>query len=160
MPATSTELDRDQSPRYALRSSLATIVPASAAPYGYTLSIWSTGALLLRSHGTPSTADTLMFVAGAIAGFNLLGAIAVGDIRHTRSVERRQDRVLAGVLDWVALGAVLAVVFAISRIHGSAPWILGPLAATIVYLLVASLQLAALIVERAPDRREHEPPSR
>jgi hypothetical protein len=56
-----TQHERD--PTYALRSSLATVVPASAAPYGYTLAIWSCGAVLLRSHGTPSLADTLMFVA-------------------------------------------------------------------------------------------------
>lgn len=54
--------DRGTDARYALRSSIATIIPASAASYGYTL------AVLLRSHGTPSLADTLMFVPGAIIG--------------------------------------------------------------------------------------------
>jgi hypothetical protein len=77
-----TQHERD--PTYAPRSSLATVVPASAAPYGYTLAIWSCGAVLLRSHGTPSFADTLMFVAGAIAGFNLLGLMAIGAIRRAR----------------------------------------------------------------------------
>ncbi|HUA45779.1 MAG TPA: hypothetical protein VMA77_11155 [Solirubrobacteraceae bacterium] len=144
--------DREEDARHALRSSLATVVPASATPYGYTLAIWSCGALLLRSHGTPSVADTLMFVAGAIAGFNLLGVIAIGAIGRARPIERRQDRVLAGVLDWVALGAVVAAVFAISRMHGWAPWLLGPVTATILYLLIATLQLAALTVDRIPDR--------
>ena len=146
-------VDRGREPRYALRSSLATVVPASATPYGYTLAIWSCGAVLLRSHGTPSLADTLMFVAGAIAGFNLLGASAFGAIGHARPIDRRQDRVLAGALDWVALGAVVAAVSVISAIHGRLPWLLGPFTATVLYLLIASLQLALLTFHRPPDRR-------
>ena len=138
--------------RYALRSSLATVVPASAAPYGYTLAIWSCGAVLLRSHGTPSLDDVLMFVAGAIAGFNVLGVLAIGLIGHARPIERRQDRILAGVLDWIALGAVVATVSVISGIHGWPPWLLGPFTATVLYLLIASLQLAVLGVHRTTDR--------
>jgi hypothetical protein len=32
-----------------LRAALATVVAASAVPYGYTLAIWGSGAVLLRS---------------------------------------------------------------------------------------------------------------
>ncbi len=136
----------------ALRSSLATIIPASATPYGYTLAIWSCGALLLRSHGTPSFADSLMFVAGAIVGFNVLGVLAIGVISRAKPIERRQDRVLAGVLDWVALGVAIAAVSLISEIHGWLAWLLGPFAATVLYLLLASLQLAVLAAHRTRDR--------
>jgi len=143
--------------RYGLRSSMATIIPATAAPYGYTLAIWSCGAVLLRSHGTPSFADTLLFVAGAIAGFNLLGLLAIGVLGHARPIDRRQDRVLAGVLDWIALAAVVAAVFAISVIPGWAPWLLGPFTATLLYLVIASLQLALL--SRRPERTTGDDPS-
>jgi uncharacterized membrane protein SirB2 len=136
---------------------MATIIPATAAPYGYTLAIWSCGAVLLRSHGTPSFADTLLFVAGAIAGFNLLGLLAIGVLGHARSIDRRQDRVLAGVLDWVALGAVVAAVFAISEIPGWAPWLLGPFTASVLYLVIASLQLAVLA--RRPERDPGDDPT-
>lgn len=146
-----TAVDRERETRYELRSSLATVVPASATPYGYTLAIWSCGALLLRSHGTPSLADILLFLAGAIAGFNVLGALAIGAIGHAKPIDRRQDRVLAGVLDWVALGAVVAAVAAISGIRGWAPWLLGPFTATVLYLLIASLQLAVLATYRERD---------
>jgi hypothetical protein len=139
---------------YTLRSSLATVIPASAAPYGYTLAIWSSGAVLLRSDGRPSLGDVLTFVAGAIAGFNLLGVLSIGVMGHVEPIESRQDRVLAGVLDWVALGAVVGAVSAISGIHGWAPWLLGPLTATVLYLLVASLQLAGLAIHRKPDRND------
>jgi hypothetical protein len=139
-------------PPHAFRSSLATIIPATAAPYGYTLAVWSSGAVLLRSHGAPSLGDTLMFVVGAIAGFNLLGLFAIGVFRRATPIDRRQDRVLAGVLDWVALGAVIAAVYGISQIHGWTPWLLGPFTATILYLLIASLQLALLTIRRERER--------
>ena len=40
-----------------------------------------------------------------MAGFNLLGALVIGVIGHSEPIPRREDRVLAGLLDWVALGA-------------------------------------------------------
>src|ERR1700761_6790055 len=100
------------------------------------------GALHLRSDGVPSVGDVLLFVGGAMAGFNLLGALVIAVIGHSRPIPRRQDRVLAGLLDWVALGA--------SRRCGRlgnrqdprlGAGLLGPLTATVLYLLIASLQL-------------------
>jgi hypothetical protein len=65
-------------------------------------------------------------------------------IGHAQPIERRQARVLAGRLDWVALGVVVGAVYTISAIHGWVAWLLGPFAATILYLVIASLQLAVL----------------
>jgi hypothetical protein len=144
--------DREVDGRHALRSSLATIIPAAAAPYGYTLAIWSCGAVLLRSDGTPSLTDTLIFVGGAIVGFNLFGLLAIGVIGEAKPIGSPQERVLAGVLDWVALAVVVAAVSGISHIHGWEAWLLGPFAATVLYLLAASAQLAVLAIHRGVHR--------
>jgi hypothetical protein len=37
-----------------LRRAFATTVSASAAPYGYTLTVWSSGALLIHFRGSPA----------------------------------------------------------------------------------------------------------
>lgn len=37
--------------RRALAAALATILAASAIPFGYTIATWSSGALLITSHG-------------------------------------------------------------------------------------------------------------
>ena len=110
--------------------------------------------MLMRSEGTPSVPNVLTFVAGAIAGFNLAVALTIGVLGHAKTVDRR-DRVLAGVLDWIALAAVVGAVYAITRLHGWGPWLLAPFAATLLYLLVASLQLAVLA--RRGRARNHRP---
>ena len=55
-----------------LRSVAATVVAARAVPYGYTLSIWGSGAVLRRSLSAPTTAEAFIFAAGASAGFYLI----------------------------------------------------------------------------------------
>src|SRR5205823_11808788 len=54
------------------RAALATVVAASAVPYGYTLAIWGSGAVLLRSLGARTVAEAFIFAAGASAGFYLV----------------------------------------------------------------------------------------
>lgn len=133
-----------------LRAALSSIVVSSAAPYGYTLAIWSSGALILRARGLPTVAEILLFVAGAIVGFNVLGLIVEETLGQTMSIENRRDRLLAGGLDWLALGVVVGAVSLLSEIPSWVPWLVGPLAATLLYLLIASLQLTALAIHREP----------
>jgi hypothetical protein len=55
--------------------------------------------------------------------------------------------VLAGAFDWIAVGAALGAVSLLDGIHGWLPWLLvGPFVATVLYLLIASAQLAIVVV--------------
>jgi hypothetical protein len=47
--------------------------------------------------------------------------------------------VLAGVFEWIAVGAALGAVSLLDDVHGWLPWLVGPLAATALYLLSASV---------------------
>jgi hypothetical protein len=133
-----------------LRAALATVVPASAVPYGYTLAIWGSGAMLLRSLGAPTAAEAFIFAAGAIAGFylvdQLLRLLASATPGPANPINRYEDRVLAGAFDWIAVGAALGAVSLLDGIHGWLPWLVGPFAATVLYLLIASAQLAIVVV--------------
>ena len=132
-----------------LRAALATVVPASAVPYGYTLAIWGSGAMLLRSLGA-TAAEAFIFAAGAIAGFylvdQLLRLLASATPGPANPINRYEDRVLAGAFDWIAVGAALGAVSLLDGIHGWLPWLVGPFAATVLYLLIASAQLAIVVV--------------
>jgi hypothetical protein len=125
-----------------LRPAFATIVAASAAPYGYTVSVWSTGGLLMDHHGTPHVYEVLAFAAGALGGFALLGLLARDVSRDHEQLGDAPDRVLAGVLNWFAVGVAIGVAALLAEIHGWAAWPLAAFAATVLYLLGASLQLA------------------
>src|SRR5436190_23828730 len=132
------------------RAALATVVAASAVPYGYTLAIWGSGAVLLRSLGARTAAEAFVFAAGASAGFNLvaqlLRLLASATPGPANPINRYEDRVLAGVFDWIAVGAALGAVSLLDGIHGWLPWLVGPFAATVLYLLIASAQLAIVVV--------------
>jgi hypothetical protein len=89
--------------------------------------------------------------AEAIAGFNLLGALAISAIGHAAESAGK----LACLRVW-SIGGLL------DRSLGpgtrSAPsmgwvaWLPGRFAATILYLAIASLQLAVLAIHRPPNR--------
>lgn len=135
--------------RGTLRAALATVVAASAVPYGYTLAIWGSGAVLLRSLGAPTAAEVFIFAAGASAGFylvgRLLGLLASATPGSANPTNRHEDRVLAGAFDWIAVGAAIGAVSLLDGIHGWLPWLVGPFAATVLYLLIASAQLAVVL---------------
>jgi hypothetical protein len=135
-----------------LRAALATVVAASGVPYGYTLAIWGSGALLLRSLGAPTAAEAFIFAAGASAGFylvdQLLGLLASATPGPVSPINRYEDRVLAGTFDWIAVGTALGAVSLLDGIHGWLPWLVGPFAATVLYLLIASAQLAIVVVRK------------
>jgi hypothetical protein len=135
--------------RLPFRAALATIVAASAAPYGYTISVWSSGAVLMSTHGTPRVGEVFAFLAGAPVGFALIALLARGALAGGMSLDHPPARVTAGAMHWLGAGAAVGTVALIAEIDGWAAWPLGSLAATAVYLLGASLQLA-LVTARAP----------
>jgi hypothetical protein len=51
--------------RVRYRSALRATVAASAAPYGYTLTIWTTGAILSHARGIPNTGEARQSQDGA-----------------------------------------------------------------------------------------------
>jgi hypothetical protein len=131
-----------------LRAALGTMVAASAAPYGYTISIWSSGAVLIRTHGIPHIAEIFAFLAGALSGFGLMGLLAHGALANMESLDHPPDRVLAGALHWLAAGAAVGAVALMAELHGWEAWPLGAFAATTIYILGASAQLALVTTRR------------
>jgi hypothetical protein len=129
--------------RYA--SALATVLRSSAIPYGYTVTVWTSGMMLARHRGFPSTGQVFLFAVGAVAAFALLGSIVrLGhgipfDPRH--GVLRR-----TGMVQLVAVAGALGAVTLVALIHSGIDWPLGAFVATSTYLALATLELA--VVER------------
>lgn len=120
---------------------LTTVVGRSAIPYGYTLTIWTSGAVLERSHGTPAVGDTLLFLIGAFAGFAVLGVLSQRANEPPLSPGRR-DLIQTGLVQILAVGLALGAAALVAQIHSFAAWPIGGLVATLVYLGIAALELA------------------
>lgn len=124
------------------------MVAASAAPYGYTVSLWSSGALLIHFRGTPNVGDVILFAAGALAGFSSLGLMAHRSLKVHDPLPAGPERVIAGIMHWFAVGVAIGAVALLAQIPSWIAWPLGSLASTVLYLTGASLQLAVLAGRR------------
>jgi hypothetical protein len=125
------------------RAHLQTTVASSAAPYGYTLTIWTTGAVTTHARGVPSTWEALLLLAGAVSGFAFTAALAHGSATDTFSThEHRAIRLWAG-FHLVSVGSAIGVAAAIAHVLESPiAWLAVGFAATVMYLLVAAAQFA------------------
>jgi hypothetical protein len=137
-------------------SALATVVRRSAIPYGYTITIWTAGAVLERGHAKPGVGQAYLFLLGAVAGF---AAVALLAARVTpRELQAASgDLLRTGAINALALAAALGAAALAAMLPGAAAWPLGSFAATGTYLLVVSVELT--FVHQNPARPPSQEPS-
>lgn len=131
-----------KAPHPAVPRAFATMVEGTAAPYGYTITIWSGGALLMHYRSAPRVWEVFLFAVGAVLGFTFLGAVGSPVIKRVKPLPGGSARAWAGMLDWFAIGLAVGAVALIAQIASWVAWPLGAFAGTLLYLAVASLQLA------------------
>lgn len=138
-------------------AALASVVQRTAIPYGYTITIWTAGAVLEHDHPKPNVAQAYLFLLGAVAGFAVIALLAARSNHHELDAAS-QDLVRTGVINALALATALGAAALVAMIPGASAWPLGSFAATAIYLLVASIELT--IAHRSPadaPRRDPEP---
>jgi hypothetical protein len=136
---------------------------SSMVPYGYTVTIWVSGAYLARANkpDLPGIAfsEGILFVVGALSAF---GALALFSGRGGRApmsagsatkLDPNHPLFAAGV-HIVAIGLALGAGMLSSNVAGEVAWFLTPFLATGIYLAFASLELA---VAHELRRRERGP---
>lgn len=97
-----------------LRTRLAANLVRESAAYGYTLSVWGSGAILIAAYGIPDLVDVLTFVTGAVVGFALLAAVAFESPFAERELDANDLRVasmihVVGTLGTLAAAYVLTI---------------------------------------------------
>lgn len=116
---------------------------ASGAPYGYTLTVWTSGALLIHARGLPDIVQVLLFMFGAVAGYALVGFVAFRG-PDPRREEDPPPPSLWGNLHFASIGlAICGSYLASHGLHDIFAWPATGLAATAIYLLVLGAELAA-----------------
>ena len=127
---------------------LETALHGAGLPYGYAVTVWSTGAVLINGQGLPSIGRVFLFAAGAAAAYGSLTFL-------TRTVEgeagtqftRSPRLVRAGAIHVAAMGLGIGAAALIGRMDSGVAWPLGSFCATTLYLGVASVEKALLAPE-------------
>jgi len=124
------------------RRHLRAVVAASAAPYGYTLTVWTAGAVTTHAEGSlPSALDALLLLAGAAGAFGAVGAFAFGGINGVLAPSTRGEVRVWGGMHLPSVGlSILLVGLITSLVSGVAVWPLVGFTATATYLLVIGAQ--------------------
>jgi hypothetical protein len=127
------------------RSNLQAAVAASAAPYGYTLTVWTSGAVTTHAEGgAPSALDAVLLLLGAVSGFVIVGTVAYGGFHSLLTPgPPPRVRVWAGAhLPSVGL-SIIVVAGLCGAVEGHLLWLGVGFAATTTYLTVIGLQFWA-----------------
>lgn len=142
--------DERETRRVAIRESayvraLQTALYGAGLPYGYAITVWSTGSALAGEHGVPTEAEIFLFAVGATSaygGLMLLTGESGGEAK--KPLSRSPHLVRAGVVHLAAIGTAIAAALLIAQIPSTAAWLLASLAATLVYLTVSSVEVATV----------------
>lgn len=97
--------------------------------------------------GHPSTFDLFGFALSGVAAFSLLNLLVVSLLRTDPAAVRRESAralLIATATDFLAVGAgVGAAIWLSESVKGTALWLLSPLIAGVLYVLVQAIELAA-----------------
>lgn len=126
------------------RNGLRKAVGTSAGPYGYTLTIWTSGAVLVHAHGVPDTLEAILFAFGAVFAFALVGTLAFRRGPDLR-VRATSHPVLWGSFHFIPVAASIAAAGLIAHfIDVTIAFPLAGFAATAIYLTCVAAQIAFL----------------
>lgn len=113
----------------------------SAAPYGYTLATWTSGAVLTNARGIPNAAAALTFMVGAVLGFAFVGALAFGGVTEHFDRDQGEAHLVWGSFHFLSVAVAIGGAWGVSYfVQGFLAWPLGGFVATAVYLLVAAAE--------------------
>lgn len=133
------------------RKHLRTAVAAGAAPHGYTLTLWTTGAVTIRAEGNvPSWVDVLLLLTGAALAFGAVGSMAFGGLNGVLTPGGGGDIRVWGGMHLPSVGLAVILVALLNRaVDGHAVWLVVGFVATGTFFLVLAVQFR-LATSRAP----------
>ena len=110
------------------RDRLRTTVGSSAAPYGYTLAVWTSGAVLTNARGVPDALAALTFMVGAVVGFALVGVIAFGGVTRHFERDHGEAPLIWGSFHFFSVGLAIGLASLVAYyVDGFVAWPLGGL---------------------------------
>lgn len=124
-----------------LREHLRAAVVGSAAPYGYTLTIFGVGSVAGYIVGTPHVFEVLLYVAGAVTGFLAVGTFAFGRLTVSMGKPDTEPEEILGYAHLLSAGSAIGACWAFLQVLSTnVAWLVVGFLATVIYLLVNSVQ--------------------
>lgn len=119
---------------------LKSMLAEESRAYGFTISFWGSGAVLVNSFGTPDTVLALMYGLGAVTGFGILAVNSFGGV--TEEVEREDSTYMAlGTIHYLAsLVPIVIAGFIASHLNAFSAFFIGGLSVSLIYNLLALLE--------------------
>lgn len=93
-----------------VRTRLEANLVSESEAYGYTLSIWGAGALLVHAFGVPGVERAMAYVAGGLAGFGTLALVAFQGFTAEATVKESPPSLVVSTVHIVATGGTLGAV--------------------------------------------------
>ena len=118
-----------------MRADVGTSLRRAALPWGYTIVTWTSGGVVIHTHGPPTLLTAYLFLLGALLALGAV-ALAAGSETRERDVPAWREVGASGVAALLALGAAGAVAEAV---HPGVAYFLVGFVATLVYFPTRAL---------------------
>ena len=99
-----------------LREQLARNLVNESEAYGYTLSIWGGGSILINQYGTPTIGQILLYVGGALVAFATLAVIAFPHLFTEQETGQSRQLIIASTIHLIATFGSLGLAYLITRL--------------------------------------------
>ena len=119
-------------------------VTGNAQAFGFSITVTVTYGVISSAQGNPSLPELIGFALSGVAAFSLFNLLVARLIRTESSApERTRVLLIATATDFLAVGAGLGAAIGIRyAVGGWGAWVLAPLCAGLIYVLVQSIELA------------------
>lgn len=126
-----------------LLRAIETSVQGAGLPYGYAITVWATGSVLVGEHGKASILATFLFAAGAVAAYGTLKVLTWNTRKEAeKPLAKSPHPVRAGLMHVCAIGLAISAALAAAQVPGEPAWLLAPFSSTLVYLSGSSVEVA------------------
>jgi hypothetical protein len=129
------------------------VLRGAAVPYGYTLTVWASGEVMIDKLGKPGVGSVFGVVVAAAAAFGLLRLVSrdAGPTVDASELAAGCDALRTGIVHVATMVAAVGAVALLALIGTWLVWPLGAFTATVVYMGGTSVAMAIRAATSSPS---------
>lgn len=133
-------------------------VTGNAQAFGYSITITAVYGAVAASQGTPSGFEILGFALLGVGGFSALNLVVALLLRNSPPpTEKSRVLLLATATDFLAVGVAVGSAIVIGSLgHSWFVWLVAPLVASVLYVLVQAIEISVGRAQDSDDNTEDQ----